>query len=536
MRIRTYWIFTIAAALLLPKSGLSQTRGCSTIEVRSSPTMGQYLDFARAFNVVHHERGSPSRFLRHLGEPEKLCAPSRQWADSATDRGWKVLPLAVSVQYNSAFPRSVNDGSAWNGVGLNVKGAAGVEVKWRALTASLQPAASYNQNADFSFTRSTSSTRSEFANPYQPEIDFPERFGVDPITTIDWGQSFLEARWRAYSIRLSQENIWVGPASVYPIILSSTAPGFPHLALGTSQPVSLGFASLEFQLVMGGLDESDYFDGISENDKRFFSVGFVSLQPHFLPGLHLGVVRAYHDSIGNDVDVGFYLKNLIKNPFTYQSGVAEGNSIGAAYATWVLPESGFSVYAEWAREDAFGDLDDLLREPDWTQAYVLGFDKVFPKPNRLARLYGELVHLGASAPERGGRGHFSYYTHGTIRQGHTHKGQLLGAAIGPGSDAQLLGFETLSPTGGYAVRIERTRYDDDTYYRRFSRRYGQGRHDMELSVSVGAMRRIRDFKLEGSLEINRRYDRRFISLEGTGAPMAETNFGTTIGVSWLPKF
>jgi hypothetical protein len=203
---------------------------------------------------------------------------------------------------------------------------------------------------------------------------------------------------------------------------------------------------------------------------------------------------------------------------------------------WVLPESGFEAYAEWSREDTPGDLTDVLREPDWTQAYVIGFSKSLLRRRTLTRVYGELIHLGASAPERAGRGFFSYYTHGTVKQGHTQNGQLLGAAIGPGSDAQLLGVDVFDALGRSALRIERTRYDDDTYYRTFARRFGETRHDAEITISASRMHFVSALELEAGIAWSKRYGRMFVPLPDDGPDIVESNWAVRIGGTWKPSF
>jgi hypothetical protein len=167
---------------------------------------------------------------------------------------------------------------------------------------------------------------------------------------------------------------------------------------------------------------------------------------------------------------------------------------------------------------------------------VLGVQKVYQSANRLTRVYGELIHLGESAPVRSGRGFFSYYTHAVITAGHTNRGQLLGAAIGPGSDAQLIGVDFFSAKGRTAARIERTRYDEDTYYRQFARRFGESRHDAEISMSASRLQLFDPFEVEAEVMVSRRYDRDFMTLLAEEPAMVETNWGLRLAARWRPGF
>ena len=540
-RIVTITLMTCAAAVSAPAQTPDTSTACTMVELRTESLSGARAGLARALSIFNHQRGTESRLLRHGADPERICVSKGQqfvplFDSLSTRRSWAMLPVAATAHYNSAYARTVNDGAAWNGAGWTGAVSAGITGSWRFLTASAEPLYVHSRNVHFATTHSTLPARSEFANAYHPNIDLPERFGTDPVESFDPGQSFIDARGKGLYARVSNENVWVGAAEVYPVVMSNTAPGFAHIALGTSRPLRTSLVDIEFHVMMGKLDESEYFDGDNDNDEHVYTVGLIVLQPRMLEGLSLGIARAYHDSLTPGTGPERYLKELFRGPFLRSSGVAAGNSIGALYARWVLPSSGFEAYVEWSREDAFGDIDDLLREPDWTQGYVLGFQKVGMTQNRLLRLYGELIHLGASAPERGGRGQTAYYTHGKIQQGHTHEGQLLGAAIGPGADAQLLGLDMFHVTNWSRIKLERVRYDADTYYNRFSRRLGPTGHDLELTLSGSHGRRFGSFEAEAVIDASRRYNRDFISLTDENTPDAETNIGVSINLRWLPRW
>jgi hypothetical protein len=525
----------------------------ATVVVAQTPPCGQPVKLAgfsatdaraalrRAAAIISPTRPTSGVF-RSFSSLHPECADSAPilaaWGTPTREAVWEFLPASGTLYWNSAYPRSVNDGSSWRGVGLNVEAATGVAWRWgNVLTGAIAPEFSYNENAEHRTTNAAIPGRSRFANPYHFGIDLPKRHGTDPIARIWPGQSYIRVDAGPVAATFSTENLWIGAAEVYPILLSSTAGGFPHLRIGTTRLQNIaGIVNAEFQVFFGSVQESEYFDSIASNNTHLFTTAMVTIEPRFIRGLYLSVARASHDSanaLGHGP--GFYLSRLFEGPFG-GSNRPEGNAIGLFVARWVFPEAGFEAYAEWSREDTPGGLGDLLREPDWTQAYVLGFQKVFKPRDRMLRLYGELIHLGETAPVRAGRGFFSYYTHGTILQGHTDRGQLLGAAIGPGSDAQLLGVDVFDDLSRTAVRIERTRYDDDTYYRQFARRFGETRHDAEISLMVSRTQRFNVFELEGEVMASRRYDRDFIVAGADEPPTSETNWGVRIMGSWHPRF
>jgi len=224
------------------------------------------------------------------------------------------------------------------------------------------------------------------------------------------------------------------------------------------------------------------------------------------------------------------------SPFFTGGGNRRGNAIGFLYGRFVLPESGFEVFGEWSREDTPYNLEDIFREPDWTQAYALGFQKLIQHDRSMSSFWGELVHLGLSKPTFLGHGDFSMYTHNAVRQGHTHRGQILGAAVGPGSDAQTLGFDHYRQRSRAGIFIERTRYDDDTYYRYFSRRYGEARHQVELTIGGNYLHRLGAFEVEGGVNWSMRYDRDFMALVVADPPKdVQHNWNPWFRVSWRPE-
>jgi len=89
-------------------------------------------------------------------------------------------------------------------------------------------------------------------------IDKPQRFGVDPYSQADFGQSELRVDTRGVAVGISTANQWWGPADRYPYVLGNNAAGFPHVFFGTSEPWNLWIAKVHGRIVYGTLDQSAY--------------------------------------------------------------------------------------------------------------------------------------------------------------------------------------------------------------------------------------------------------------------------------------
>jgi hypothetical protein len=495
---------------------------------------------ARALRLYDKSDHS-SEFLRRSVRTQTVCADSlaflKRWESDALLIGGVVAPLPASVQVltNSDYPRDRNNGAVWNGVGINSVVAAGAKAQWRFVSAAIQPTLIFQENRSFSLP--VSPYHSEYAYPFTGQIDYPLRMGPESFTSFELGNAFIEARKGGFSAVLSNENLWMGPTQIHSLLMSNTAPAIPHFRIGTNRPVDLGIARGELVFIYGQAEESPYFDGDENNDKRLFQATLASIEFKGVPGLHLGFARALHDSTtATGHDVSFYLSRVFDNPLGGDAAFRQYNRLGVFYGRWALRESGFEAYMEWGREDFAIGAEGFLREPDYSQVWAAGFQKAFIAPGKVSRLYGEIVHLGQAAPLRGGRDVVQFYTHGSIIQGHTNRGQLLGAGVGIGSDAQTLGYEVFTSSSKTGLMLERARYDDDAYYRLLSRRFGESRHDVEITAEASRLQLIGPVTLEAVVRVSRRYDRHFVTALLDTESTIETNFGTEITGSWTPRW
>lgn len=533
-------ILVMAALAASTGSAAAQSQpGCSESMFLPAAPLGSASEELARLNDLSGLTPYQSRLARRWSTSSSLriCSPSRfPWQKRTSslppeNRRLELLPLHSRLSANTAYPRDQNNGAVWSGRGAAAEVTGGVRLRWRGLSAGFAPSIAFQENRDFEMRAVSAKGYSPFIYSGHPgDIDWPQRFGTESYWTLDLGQSYIRAQYRALTAGISTENLWWGPAQRNPILLSNTAPGFPHVTLGSARPVDIGLAHFEMQAFWGRADESDFFDADPGNNERLFQGLIMILQPDGLPGLYVGGARVYHETIPpGGIEFERYL-SLFELPFSDYFGNQPGNGIASLFARWVLPESGFEAYFEWAREDYAGNLDDLLKEPDHTQAYTLGFQKLFAQRDHWWRVYGELTHLGQSVTFRSGRGFFSYYTGGA---GHTHRGQLLGAAIGPGSDAQFLGTELYTANGRIGAYVERVRHDDDAYYTTWSRYYGETRHDVELTAGVHQLLFLGDFDLQWSLAYSHRYNRNFIGLDGANwRERVDRNWQMLLGLGW----
>ena len=457
----------------------------------------------------------------------------------ASEAVLSVVAPELRAYANSRFPVGRNDGVVWQGRGLTTALDLGAALRWRAVTIEFRPTMVFTQNTRIDLAPVVAPTGSPYAYPWWV-IDWPQRFGPDPLWTLDAGQSEIRVATRGLTVGFGTKNLWWGPAIENPIIMSNNAPGFPHAFLGTSRPLGIGIGDLEFRWIWGRLRGSDWFapefDPTAGAESRFITGIVAAYAPSFLPGLSLGATRVFYSWVGDGVPVGDYLAVLQglrkKTQVTPDNpdGDDEHDQLLSLFGRWVLPESGFEVYWEWARTDHSWDIRDFLMEPEYSQAYTLGLQKSLPVAvdNTLA-LRVELTHLAMNTTAYLRGGNPIYYYHFPVSPGYTQRGQIIGAGIGPGGNAQSIGTDLYTSWGRVGTWLERQVHDFDAYIE-WAEANGQQSccHDISFHWGSQALWFKGDFDLGAGMIITREMNRWFYGLD-------LWNLNLSLSAKWHPR-
>lgn len=208
------------------------------------------------------------------------------WRGRATESqdGLAVAPVRSQTTYNSEYPRDRNNGALWAGRGTASSLSAGLTYRRGSVSGALVPTAVYAQNRPFRDLPAMTAGYSDFSHPWHgPMIDWPQRFGNDEIAALHPGPSYVRFDGGTLAFGASTENLWIGPARRNPILMSNTAPGFPHAFLGTTRPLETAVGGFALQAVAGALDESEYWDGEPDNDRRLFTAFALGYRPRWVP-------------------------------------------------------------------------------------------------------------------------------------------------------------------------------------------------------------------------------------------------------------
>ncbi|MGV3763823.1 capsule assembly Wzi family protein [Parapedobacter sp.] len=493
MRIR-YLLYGLCLLVLFQESVWAQTLpvGSPVLEdyYRRLQLLGE-VDSSISFSV--RPLTAEALGQTNVYDPEGVLGDRSYLHYFPHDDGYvQVLPAGLDYNLNSAYPYGWNDGSLVPTRGGQFRLYGGLVAKYRFLTLQFRPEVVYAANQKYEDVGNAPGYGLEWYRAIGNVIDQPQYFGKSAYTRLLLGQTSLKATFGAVSFGFSTENLYWGPGRYNALLMSNNAQGFPHFTVHTSKPVQTGIGSFEGQLVGGTLKASGFPVSITPDSKhdemyyiekpdvdRYFSGFVASYQPKWVPGLSLGVIRSFVVNTDNMKGVGDYLPffkpNVKEATYVDVDGVERTSSdvrnrYGSVFFRWAMPAGHLEVYGEYGRSRKAENGRDWMVQPSYARGYVLGFRKLVP-------LYfspGDYLELGAEATELSmnntyfARGLYrqypTWYTHPVVRDGYTHRGQVLGAGIGPGSNVQTASVGWVRGFKRIGFSLERYVHNEDFFY------------------------------------------------------------------------
>jgi hypothetical protein len=393
-----------------------------------------------------------------------------------------IVPQFLFVS-NSALPFSQNNGALWAGKGSSTRTLAGMRLESMRFRLIVAPEIVSVSNRDWVLRypvyrapaipaeRSGGGYVFPFYVASEWSIDQPMRFGDRPIRRMDAGQSTLMLMTKSFELGVSNENEWWGPGVRNAIVLSNNAPGFPHLFARTGRPIETRLGALEMRWLVGGLTESRYFDTDSTNNVRSIASFALALQTGWDPNLSVGLARSVYSTATGWGKVPFRLFDIFARTSRTARVASQDPAAGGVrkdhlyslFARWVLPSAGAEIYGEWARTAAPQSIRAALIEPNDTQGYTLGMQ--WRKGSSLGgsfRVQAEVTSLEQSATFRD-RPTNSWYMSRRVIQGYTNRGEVIGAAIGPGASSQWVAIDYVRREWRAGVFAGRIRWNEDVH-------------------------------------------------------------------------
>ncbi|GHV89634.1 hypothetical protein AGMMS50268_01370 [Spirochaetia bacterium] len=417
---------------------------------------------------------------------------------------------------NTAAPYGQNDGALWQGKGYNLSLTAGARLEAYGFELTYKPQLSFSQNAAFDFIRPSPeyaayTDRGAVYGYYGvPYVDAPQRFGDRPLFTYDWGDSEIRYTWKTLTLGFGTQAIWLGPAQINPIIHSNNAPTYPKFDIGLRKQsilipkVNWYLGDIETRAWWGYLSESDYFDNDTSNDHNLITGFTIAYTPPFLRRLSLGFNRIMLSKWGQKSNYKTIFTLLLPEMIS-DAGFDENDQRASVTIDYLLPIAGLNIYLEWGRNDYQGEFNPFLRYPFHTEGYTVGVKKSLNFKNSFrGEILLELTNLENSRDyDRIIPWYATFYSHHLVTQGHTNRGQWMGAGIGTGGNSQYLGFKLYFPRGNGQFFVQRRNPDLDYSW------YIDSRNNPGAPAEMG-YRMFLDFGLSGLYYLNK-----YLSLTGS---------------------
>lgn len=409
-------------------------------------------NFAKKHVLFRQESEPENWFLRGINRSVNLKIYGPEWFSS----------------YNTDSPYGQNDGGLWQGKGCNTSFTGGVRLEAYGFELTVKPQISYSQNKEFDFMPGVYG--SEYSYYWKGSIDLVQRYGDSSFWNVDWGDTEARWTWRTLTFGAGFQSPWVGPAWLNPMLGSNNAGTYPKIDAGLRKTkiympwTHWYLGEIEGRVWLGYLTESDYFDNDNTNDHRQLTGFAVAYSPSFFPELTLSV---------NKISLARWDEKSAKylNPF-YSDNDNEDQKCSFG-ADLLFPTVGFEVYGELGFDDyngnSFGqDNGNGFANVFHSAIYTVGAKKELSALRKIEflnrhKIRTEIIfewnNFEMSQDFQLQWHYMGFYSHGSITQGYTQKGQILGAGSGYFGNSQYLALRTYFPKGDISIFLHYNRPD-----------------------------------------------------------------------------
>jgi hypothetical protein len=338
-----------------------------------------------------------------------------------------LLPINFSQKLNTDHPYGWNDGAMSYSKGYQMQVGAGIFASFGNLKIQLRP---------------------EFVKTASGKYETNQSWGLvtNGLSKILPGQSSVRYDLGKVSLSASTQNLWWGPGIVNSMLMSNNAPGFFHYSFATNRPLKTFLGNFQFQIISATLkqDSSQGFEhrnlkklNLQNRDRAYNALTF-TFQPVIMKNITFGLTRAFQNLAENNI-AGFVPKYLpVLGSFfgSAYNDTINRDQILSFNTRWIFPKNHAEVYFEFGYNDAKDNFRDLMLDMSHASGYIFGFKKL-SYLNKMDFLdFGAEVIRMAQTPSYLMRNAGNFYEHYSMREGYTHKNQILGAGSGFGNNMQ----------------------------------------------------------------------------------------------------
>ena len=440
----------------------------------------------------------------------------------------KTLGIDYFIEYNSHHPYNRNNGTMIPNRGYQHIISPGIYIKTGPLIIQFKPEHHFSENKEFDgFWEGHYSAI--WAKRYKlwNRIDMPERFGNTNHKKTTFGQSSIRLNWKGLSLGVSNENLWWGPSLRNSIMMSNHAEGFKHITFNTVKPIKTFIGNFEWQVITGRLESSGftpprtdfehagtklYIPKINQNgrtdDWRYLQGFIFSYSPKWIEGLSFGLIRwvqmysalvegKYWWMEGNPTYFPVF-HNFFRSNDKYVDYESQTNQAAGVFLKWVWKDSKAEIYAEFHHNDSKQNLRDLLLDSDHSRAATIGLQKIFNINNDDFLFNWEWTQMEQTG-SRLIRNAGSWYEHSYVYDGYTNKGEVLGSAIGPGSNSHYFSLNRIRNQELIGIGLEIVDNDNDFYHEAFASARDFRRYWKDINLHFKYNKNFKHFNLSSNL-------------------------------------
>jgi hypothetical protein len=190
------------------------------------------------------------------------------------------------------------------------------------------------------------------------------------------------------------------------------------------------------------------------------------------------------------------------------------------FSRWVWKEESAEIYFEYGYHDRKSTVREYLLNPEDGRAFIFGLRKFFPlrgEENQGLQAGMEVSQLQQTSLQKIQQAE-AWYSNKYIRHGYTHRGEPLGAGVGPGANHQSLDLNWIDGINRIGLQVERYIHNNDFYYYGYQDSQDWRRHWFDLSVSASGDWSFQQFSLNGSLGLIKSYNYQTYLLQEPGQP------------------
>jgi len=315
--------------------------------------------------------------------------------DTDLSNNWIVM-YRSELFYNTNAPNLENTSDKWIGKGISSFNGLNISYRGKFIAGSVEPFYFINQNAKFYHPKRISRFSRLNDNPAHTEA---------PYQVLNFRETQLYLHYKGIGLGWSNANMWWGSGIHTSLIMTNNTSGFGHIMLGTLSEKRIGKISINAKYIFTQLDKKSLY-------QPFYNAIALSLTYYSNPIITLGFTKAAIAGGTHRIADSVSWRDALFLTFSGFYFASKDNQwldddhTIAGYIETIFPKSKLKLFLEVGRNDIAWNIENLILQPDYSTATVIGIRKyeIFNYPDLffgmeyLKQLYGRYHYRHSTGP------------------------------------------------------------------------------------------------------------------------------------------